>query len=276
MLSVMSTMVALTLTLVAAPTPAHADGYQRGPDPTTASIAATTGPFAIGQTRLAGNGKFGSAQVYYPTSAADGQFGVVVICPGFVSVWAQMAWLGPRLASQGFVVVGIDTVTPTDQPPQRGDELVAALAASKSLPQLQGIADFSRPALAGWSMGGGGALDAAKKGDYKAVIPIAPFEFGNYATVTEPTLAITGQADVIAPPATMGKQFYNQVQAPKGYLEIAGGSHFFTTSPNTEQAAAMIAFLKRYVDDDTRYTQFLVPGPPAKGNISSYLTSGIS
>jgi predicted dienelactone hydrolase len=147
---------------------------------------------------------------------------VVAIVPGFVSYWSQIAWLGPRLASQGFVVIGIDTTSPLDQPQQRAAEFAAALNNEKTDPALNGIADFGRTSIAGWSMGGGGALDAAK-----------------------------------------------------AYVELAGAGHSFTTTANVPQAASMISWLKRYVDGDTRYRQFLAPGPPVATGFSAYQTNSV-
>ena len=65
--------------------------------------------------------------------------------------------------------------------------------------------------------------------------------------------------------------FYNSLpDAPeKMYLELAGASHSATNSANTTQAQYEIAWLKRFVDNDTRYTQFLCPTPGTSSTISS-------
>lgn len=268
-------LVTVILTLVA--NPVAADTYQRGPSPTTASISATLGPFPTVSKTVAGNGTHGNLTVYHPRSAPEGAYGVVAIVPGFTRPWSHMAWLGPRLASQGFVVIGIDTLSPYDNPEKRATQFVAAINAEKSDPALSGIADFSRTALAGWSMGGGGALDAATKARYKAVIGIAPWENQNtFSAITAPTMIIGGQSDLLAPVASMSKPFYNAVNAPKAYAELAGANHFFTTNANVPQAASMITWLKRYVDNDTRYRQFLVPGPPVSSGFSAYQTKDVS
>lgn len=56
----------------------------------------------------------------------------------------------------------------------------------------------------------------------------------------------------------------------RAYLELRGASHFAPNTSNTTIAKYTIAWLKRYVDDDTRYEQFISPGP------SPSLTNGIS
>ena len=57
--------------------------------------------------------------------------------------------------------------------------------------------------------------------------------------------------------------FYNSLpaSAEKAYLELRGASHFFPQTANTTMAKYMISWLKRWVDDDTRYDQFLCPAP---------------
>jgi dienelactone hydrolase len=262
---------ALTGSLALAPA-ARAAGYERGPDPTVASISAAQGPFAVTQMAARNVSGFGSGTIYYPTDRSQGSFGVVAIVPGFVSLWAQMSWLGPRLASQGFVVIGIDTQGLGDWPSVRGDELKAALDNVVADSRLAGIVDPTRRAVAGWSMGGGGALDLASSGaGLKAAIAIAPWEVvDRFSADRVPSLVITGQNDTIA---TNGASYYNSVAGEKAYLEIKNGDHFFTATANATQAAEMIAWLKRWVDQDSRYTQFLCPGPAVSTNVSNSRTT---
>ena len=53
------------------------------------------------------------------------------------------------------------------------------------------------------------------------------------------------------------------------YLELAGASHTATNHANTTQAQYEIPWLKRFIDNDTRYTQFLCPTPSTSSTISS-------
>lgn len=103
--------------------------YERGPAPTEQSIEALRGPFATSQTSVSSlvvTG-FGGGTIYYPTSTAEGTFGAVVVTPGFTADQSSMAWLGPRLASQGFVIFTIDTNTRSDQPSSRARQMLSAL-----------------------------------------------------------------------------------------------------------------------------------------------------
>ena len=114
------------------------------------AIEAASGPFAISQTNVVplGVSGFGGGTIYYPTSTSEGTFGAVAIAPGYTATQSSMAWLGPRIASQGFVVFTIDTLTTLDQPDSRGRQLLAAL---DYLTAAQPCAPGStRPGSASW------------------------------------------------------------------------------------------------------------------------------
>ena len=46
---------------------------------------------------------------------------VAAIAPGYTASETSIAWLRPRLASHGFVVISINTNSRYDQPSARGD-----------------------------------------------------------------------------------------------------------------------------------------------------------
>lgn len=138
--------------------------YQRGPAPTGASVDATRGPFATATTtvsRLSATG-FGGGTIYYPTSTAECTFGAVAVAPGFTATQSSISWLGPRIASQGFVVFTIDTNSTYDQPSSRGDQLLAALDYLTARSSVRTRIDATRLSVMGHSMGGGGTLEAAE------------------------------------------------------------------------------------------------------------------
>jgi dienelactone hydrolase len=257
----------------AAPAGAAANPYERGPAPTVAGLQAQRGPFATAemavQNALPG---FASGRIYYPTDTSQGTFGAVAIAPGFLSSWGDQSWLGHRLASQGFIVVGIDTLTAFDQPPSRGDQALAALDNIVRDPRLRPYLDTTRLAVAGWSMGGGAALNAAaKRPSLKAAIPYAPWETTkNWSQVRVPTLVIGGEGDTIAPEAQHAEAFYASLGGEKAYVEINDGGHLFPFFQTTAHAQYMITWLKRFVDNDTRYEPFLCPGPAPGGEINEY------
>jgi dienelactone hydrolase len=199
----------------------------------------------------------------------------VAIAPGFFETQSAISWYGPRIATQGFVVITISTLSTTELPPARGDELNAALTFLATQSTVKAEVDPSRSAVMGHSMGGGGTLEAASKNHaLKAAIPLAGWDTTtNWSANTTPTLVVACQSDQVAPVANHSLPFYNSITTNKAFLEITGGSHFCPNSPQTTIAKYVISWLKRFVDDDTRYSQFLCPAPAAGGDISRYMAN---
>ena len=263
-------------TAVASPAPAADNPYERGPDPTTASIEASRGSFATSTatvSRLAVSG-FGGGTIYYPTSTTAGTFGAISIAPGFTATQSSIAWLGPRLASQGFVVFTIDTITTSDQPDSRGRQLLASLDYLTQQSSVRSRIDSSRLGVVGHSMGGGGTLEAARsRPSLQAAVPLTGWNLTkNWSTVSVPTLVVGAEADTIAPVATHSIPFYTSLPSTldKAYLELRGASHFAPNTSNTTIAKYTLSWLKRFIDNDTRYEQFLCPIPGTSLSISDY------
>ncbi|MEV5343731.1 dienelactone hydrolase family protein [Streptomyces sp. NPDC052676] len=259
-------------------TGAHAadNPYERGPAPTQASIEALRGPYAVSQTSvssLAVTG-FGGGTIYYPTTTADGTFGAVAISPGFTAYESSIAWLGPRLASQGFVVFTIDTNTTMDQPDSRGDQLLAALDYLTQRSSVRGRVDATRLGVMGHSMGGGGSLEAAKdRPSLQAAIPLTPWNLDKtWSEIRTPTMIIGADGDTIAPVSSHAEPFYQNLPSSldKAYLELNNATHFTPNSNDTTIAKYSISWLKRFIDNDTRYEQFLCPLPRPSLTIEEY------
>jgi dienelactone hydrolase len=268
---------ALSLLLVtsAGTAQAAANPYERGPAPTVASIEAARGPFATAQTTVPATvGGFGGGTIYYPTSTAEGTFGAVAISPGFISTQANISWLGPRLASQGFVVITIDTITIWDNPDQRATQLLAALDYLTQQSTVKSRIDATRLGVMGHSMGGGGSLRAAtQRPTLQAAIPLTPWHTTkSWPAVTVPTMVIGAENDSIAPVAQHSEPFYTSLPSTldKAYLELNNASHLAPNSANVTIAKYSISWLKRFIDNDTRYEQFLCPPPKPSTLIEEY------
>ncbi len=253
-----------------------ANPYERGPAPSQSSIEALRGPYAVSQTSvssLSATG-FGGGTIYYPTSTSDGTFGAVVISPGFTAYESSIAWLGPRLASQGFVVFTIDTLTTLDQPDSRGRQLLAALDHLTERSSVRGRVDASRLGVMGHSMGGGGTLEAAKsRPSLQAAIPLTGWNTDkSWPEITTPTLVIGADGDTVAPVSSHSEPFYQSLPSSldKAYLELNGATHFTPNTSNTTIAKYSISWLKRFIDNDTRYEQFLCPLPRPSLTIEEY------
>jgi predicted dienelactone hydrolase len=273
--SVFSTVI-LTAALVFGISPASAAGnpYERGPAPTNASIEATTGPFAITQTTATGVTGFRAGTIYYPTVTTAGTFGAIAISPGYTGTQASVSWLGPRIASQGFVVITIDTDSPYDQPDSRGTQLLAALDYLTQRSTVSSRIDATRLGVMGHSMGGGGSLRAASnRPALQAAIPLTGWHTDKtWSEVTVPTLVVGADNDTVAPVAQHSEPFYTSLPSTldKAYLELKNASHSAPTSANTTVAKYSISWLKRFIDNDTRYDQFLCPAPAPSPLISEY------
>lgn len=269
LLAALLTTVLALAALVAQPGSSHAaeNPYERGPAPTATSIEAARGPFAIASTTvsdLASPG-FGGGTIYYPTSTAEGTFGGVAISPGYTASQSSIAWLGQRLASHGFVVITIDTNSRYDQPASRGDQLLASLNYLTQSSSVRSRVDASRLAVVGHSMGGGGTLEAAKdRPSLQATVGLTPWNTDKtWPEVRTPSLIIGAENDSVAPVGSHAEPFYASLPAttPKAYAELDGASHFAPNTSNTPIARSSVAWLKRFVDDDLRYQQFLCPAP---------------
>ncbi|GGS33946.1 alpha/beta hydrolase family protein [Actinokineospora fastidiosa] len=262
--------------LTAGTSAAHASDnpYERGPDPTESSIEASRGPFAVAQStvsRTAARG-FGGGTVYYPTDTSQGTFGAIAISPGYTATQSSIAWLGPRIASQGFVVITIDTLSRYDQPSARADQLLAALDHLTGS-SLRNRIDPTRLGVMGHSMGGGGAIEAANdRPSLQASIPLTGWHTTKtWSRMAVPTLVVGAENDGVAPVASHSEPFYEGMPAEldKAYLELNDASHYAPNSPNVTIAKYSISWLKRFIDNDTRYEQFLCPAP-AESTISEY------
>ncbi|MEU6273493.1 dienelactone hydrolase family protein [Streptomyces populi] len=255
---------------------AAANPYERGPAPTNASIEASRGPYAVSTTTVSALSVsgFGGGTIYYPTSTADGTFGAVAVSPGYTAYQSSISWLGPRLASQGFVVFTIDTLTTLDQPDSRGRQLLAALDYLTRSSSVRTRIDSGRLGVMGHSMGGGGTLEAAKsRPSLQAAIPLTGWNLDTtWPEIKTPTLIVGADGDTIAPVATHSEPFYASLPSTldKAYLELRGATHFTPNSSNTTIAKYSISWLKRFIDDDTRYEQFLCPLPQASLTIAEY------
>ena len=276
-------LASVTGSVATATTGAHAqtaNPFQRGPNPTDASIEAARGSFATATISVsnAATPGFGAGTIYYPTDTSQGTFGAVAVAPGFTATQSSIAWLGPRLASQGFVIFTIDTNSTFDFPSSRADQLKAALDYLVNTSAVRTRIDRNRLAVMGHSMGGGGTIEAAnERPSIKAAIPLTPWHgTKSWPNLTVPTLVVGAQNDSVAPVGSHSIPFYNSMSTSldKAYLELAGASHFAPNSSNTTIARYSIAWLKRFVDNDTRYDPFLCGANHqsflGRGTISTY------
>jgi dienelactone hydrolase len=259
--TVLRATVALTLAVVAClgfSTPANADEIGQAP---TAGNITGNGSFSVTSSSISSLvSGFGGGVAYYPTTA--GRYPVVAVSPGYTASWSSISWIGPRLASWGFVVVGIETNSRFDFPASRGSQLLAALnwAVNSSPTAVRSRADGTRRGVAGHSMGGGGSLEALSadtSGNVRAAVPLAPWNSDkSWNQVGEAVLIVGGENDSVASVGSHSIPFYTSISGPKSYVELNNASHFFPQSAEPNTSRALVSWFKRWLNQDTRFTPF--------------------
>uniref|UniRef100_UPI0035B6AC2C Leaf-branch compost cutinase n=1 Tax=Unknown prokaryotic organism TaxID=2725 RepID=UPI0035B6AC2C len=241
---------------------AQSNPYQRGPNPTRSALTAD-GPFSVATytvSRLSVSG-FGGGVIYYPTGTSL-TFGGIAMSPGYTADASSLAWLGRRLASHGFVVLVINTNSRFDGPDSRASQLSAALnyLRTSSPSAVRARLDANRLAVAGHSMGGGGTLRIAEQNpSLKAAVPLTPWHTDKTFNTSVPVLIVGAEADTVAPVSQYAIPFYQNLPSttPKVYVELCNASHIAPNSNNAAISVYTISWMKLWVDNDTRYRQFL-------------------
>ncbi len=250
--------------------------FAKGPNPTDASIA-VAGPFTVVTQAVAAGGGFGGGTIYVPQTA--GTYALIAFCPGFTATQSSIAVMGRRLATHGFVVITINTNATGDFPASRATQLIAALnrVAGLTTGIVAGKVDTNRRGVTGHSMGGGGALIAAKNNpSLKGAVGLAPWSSDKSFTNNRVPAQITvGSGDTIAAPGPHSITFYNSIPAttPKLLAVTRGEDHSFPQENPADQPSSkyQIAWFKRFGDSDTRYTQFL----DTDSLLSDFRTNGL-
>jgi len=256
--------------------PPTGNPYQRGPAPSASSLDATTGPFTIASVTVsstAANG-YGGGTIYYPINTTEGPFAAIAVVPGYLSPQSSIQQWGPRLASWGFVVITIATNSTSDQPSSRATQLVAALDqvvsySNSSTHAIRGKVDPTRLGVAGWSMGGGGTLIALDNNPtkLKAGMTFAPWNSStNFSGVNQPALIFACESDGTAPVSSHALPFYNSMPSTndKAFAEINNGGHSCANDPRNNSGRLGrygVSWMKRFLDNDTRFTEFLCGAP---------------
>jgi dienelactone hydrolase len=258
--------------------PAETGAIVRGPDPTDESAAAP-GPYKVSMytTGFMPSPDFLAATIYYPMDT-DPPYSIAVFCPGFTALQTDIAAWGPFMASNGIVLMTIDTNTTGDSVELRETALWSALTSLKAEntradSPLSGKLDVSRAGLMGWSMGGGGTwLDAKAHPELKTAITMAGHDAtaggaGPLMGITVPTLMFAGTGDNAILGLAMSQPVYEGIPdtTPKMLYEVTDASHFDFNDPkfmNYVIGRYALAWQKVYLEGDMRYRKFLLEKGP--------------
>ena len=265
-------------------------GYNQGSNPSLNSLQSTRGNFSVATSNVPRSvSGFGGGTIYYPRNAS-GELATIAISPGFTARQGAISWWGPVLASNGFVVITIDTNSRLDQPISRGRQLDSALSylisqGNSSNSPISGMVDENRLASMGHSMGGGGALRSASRNRLSAAIPLAPFNVGgnSFNDIEVPTMIMACESDGTAPVNIHASPFYNRIPSStdKVLIELDNGNHSCANGGSGRNNAVLatygVSWMKRFLDKDQRFTPFLCgPNHEANRGISDYRDSSCS
>lgn len=258
-------------------------GYETGPSPSLSFVQANSGPLSVSTVNVSRSvDGFGGGTIYYPNNANQ-ELAAISIAPGFTNTQSAVQWWGPILASHGFVVITINTNSRFDQPVSRGRQLDSALSylideGNRSGSPISGLIDENRLATMGFSMGGGGALRSAARNRLSASVPLAPWNIGgnDFDDIGVPTMIMACENDGTAPVGIHASPFYNRIpgSTDKALMEINNGPHNCANGNNSNNALLStygVSWMKRFLDKDRRFSQFLCgPNHEANSMISDY------
>jgi dienelactone hydrolase len=241
-----------------------------------------TGPYTV-KTYTDGLkvSEYSSAVMYYPEDAAP-PFAAVALAPGYTASGTDYEFVGDMLASHGIAaLLTTPTDTNADQPPARGDDLVAAVKHlmeenSRQGSPLQGKLATDRICVTGQSMGGGGTLFAANKlgNMIKCALPMEPWQpGGSFPMITAPIMIIGAASDTTAAVSSHAAPHYASIpDSTEKFLVVFEGDHYLSTDRTSgipqgtpakanenydPQAAYMVPFYKLFLEGDERYRPYL-------------------
>lgn len=246
-------------------------------------IASRPGPWTV-ETLNESNGirtglDYDGAMIHYPVASVDPagsteSFPIVALCPGYLNTEESMRPWGAFFASHGIVSITLGTKQRIDQPKERGLALLDAIESvraenTREGSPLRGMLAVAEVAVAGFSMGGGGAQHAAVADpSLKAVVALLPWQPDHRFEHGVPVMILAGEQDLIASPQNNARPHFNNTpdSTTKLYFEIRGRGHFLIGGPipsdeNGEVGAWPLAWLKTFVEGDQSYRGLLENKP---------------
>jgi hypothetical protein len=210
-----------------------------------------------------------SARIYYPENIDEyGKVGATTLTGGMFNTKEDMYWLAEEAARSGIIVIAVSAA---DNLSVRGYTTahksgIGILRGENNTEDAPVFNTVLRYGTMGFSMGGGGAINAASAlgAEIHTSIGLAPF--GPYPdNIHEAaTLILCGTDDDVAP-GRIGFRAYNDISEdiPKLYaaMENAGHLHWINRESVHSETDFIIAWLHYYLEDAEEYFPVFGDGP---------------
>lgn len=219
---------------------------------------------------------------YYDLGASSGVSSVRVFYPegtmaqtsltlsgGFTNAKEDMYWLANYLTQQGFIVFALSasdnlSVSGYKAAHLAGVKLIKAQSELSTSPIYHRV---GKVGLIGYSMGGGGVLNAADDlgNQVAVVIGLAPFgPDRSLGKVAAASLTLTGTIDLVAPAAAHAQPAYENLPdtIKKACGMVSGLEHLAWISNQSAPASLIAAWIKYFANGD-QAAKATITTPPA-------------
>lgn len=216
---------------------------------------------------------YSSAIVTYPCNLSKSTYPATTLTGGYSNTKEDMTWLANHLTSHGYIVIAITPNNILGSPPGWATAHKGGIAKLKSettrsaSPIYKKVAT-SKLGIAGFSMGGGGALLAAAdlKKDIKTAIPLAPYlgvSSPDYSSISAKTLIQAGANDTISYPSVVASYYQSlPTSLTRALTTFRDASHldWINSGSATQHArfkTLVTSWMKLYLDGDSAYQTHL-------------------
>ena len=249
------------------------------------SLLFADGPYSVGiiteQDGLRNGPDYAGGIVYYP-EGIEGPLPIIVMIPGFISPISYIDDWGPYLASYGVVTMFVNVNNWFGDPYARANALIDGIVSIKledtriQSPLFSNL-NTEDIAVAGWSMGGGGAQLASQQDvSIKTVIALSPWLFNAFDALNNrvPIIYFSGEFDPTAPNNSHTNLHYNNTSddIDKLLFEISQGNHYTVCSPynDNQMAQKALFWIEKYINENIENCNSLIAEP---FTASSFLTN---
>lgn len=225
---------------------------------------------------------YDSAIVYYPTQGS-GAYPAVTMSGGWTNTKEDMEWICIDLVEAGFIVLAFTPQRRILALPfiwERGHNRAYETLEDENIRSdspIRGKVNTDKIGMCGFSMGGGGVINAANNNvtGVKATVAMAPWEVCTFRPMEDcdtqsdaigtPVFIFGGTNDRLALDEKVSQMFDTLPSSTERILAIFDGMNhydmfgmeFFKGPERDEVATYMIAFLKVYLERDPSYQDIL-------------------